>query len=47
MKKTIIKLKYIWLLIILLGFTACNDEEDILADYNVESSDVELLPELL
>ena len=46
MKKTIIKLKYIWLLIILLGFTACNDEEDILADYNVESSDVELLPEL-
>lgn len=28
MKKNIMNTKYIWLLLILLGFTACNDEED-------------------
>ncbi len=34
--------KYIWLLLILLGFTACNDEEDILADNNIETTTEEL-----
>ena len=28
MKKTIMNTKYFWLLLILIGFTACNDEED-------------------
>ena len=37
--------KYIWLLIILLGFTACNDIEDVLIDNNVDTS-TEVLPEL-
>jgi hypothetical protein len=40
------KLKYIWLLFILLGFTACNDVEDILADNNAEILIDEPLPEL-
>ncbi len=34
--------KYIWLLIILLGFTACNDVEDILADNNIDTTTEEL-----
>ena len=38
--------KYIWLLFILLGLTACNDVEDILADNNVETLIDEALPEL-
>ena len=46
MKKTIIKLKYIWLLLIVLGFTACNDPEDILADNNIDIPVEEVLPEL-
>ncbi|MFH6767559.1 G-D-S-L family lipolytic protein [Gaetbulibacter aquiaggeris] len=37
--------KYILLLIILLGFTACNDIEDVLIDNNVDTS-TEVLPEL-
>jgi len=30
-------IKYIWLLVILLGFTACNDIEDVLVDNNITS----------
>ena len=45
MKKKIMNTKYIWLLIILLGFTACNDIEDVLIDNNVDTS-TEVLPEL-
>ena len=30
MKKTIMNTKYFWLLLILIGFTACNDEEDFI-----------------
>ncbi len=40
------KTKYIWLFIALLGFTACNDIEDVLRDNNVPSSDAEVLPDL-
>jgi lysophospholipase L1-like esterase len=40
------KLKYIWLLLIILGFTACNDEEDILEENNIESLGDIVLPEL-
>lgn len=42
----IMKTKYIWLFIALLGFTACNDIEDVLRDNNVPSSDAEVLPDL-
>jgi len=45
-KKNIMKLKYIWLLLILIGLTACNDVEDILAENNVETLSDEPLPEL-
>ncbi len=38
--------KYIWLLVILLGFTACNDIEDILADNNIETPEEVVLPAL-
>ena len=37
--------KYIWLLVILLSFTACNEIEDVLEDNNVDTT-VEELPEL-
>ncbi len=37
--------KYIWLLLILLGFTACNEIEDVLEDNNIETS-TEVIPEL-
>lgn len=37
--------KYIWLLVILLGFTACNEIEDVLADNNIDTT-VEELPAL-
>ena len=36
--------KYIWLLFILIGFSACNDPEDVLADYNIVPEVVEELP---
>lgn len=36
--------KYIWLLVILLGFTACNEIEDVLEDNNIETI---VLPELV
>lgn len=45
MKKNMMNTKYIWLLVILLIFTACNDIEDVLADNNIDTS-VEELPEL-
>jgi hypothetical protein len=45
MKKTIMNTKYIWLLVILLGFTACNDIEDVLSDNNIDTT-IEELPEL-
>ena len=45
MKKTNMNTKYIWLLIILIGFTACNDVEDVLADNNAQVT-TEMLPEL-
>ena len=32
MKQNIMKIKYIWLIVILLGFTACNEEEDFIDD---------------
>ena len=35
--------KYIWLLVILLSFTACNEIEDVLADNNITTTE---LPEL-
>lgn len=38
--------KYIWLLIILIGFTACNKPEDVLKDYNVEPEVAVELPSL-
>ena len=46
MKKTIMNTKYIWLLVILLGFSACNSPEDILDDNNALPPVVEELPEL-
>jgi hypothetical protein len=36
--------KYIWLFITLLGFTACNDVEDVLKDNNIDTS-TEIVPE--
>jgi len=45
-KMKTMNIKYIWLLIILLGFTACNDPEDVLKDFNIETGAVEL-PELI
>ncbi|MGK0254977.1 MAG: hypothetical protein ACI9OE_002493 [Mariniflexile sp.] len=45
MKKTIMNTKYIWLLVILLGFTACNDIEDVLIDNNIDTT-IEELPAL-
>ncbi|NNK82533.1 MAG: G-D-S-L family lipolytic protein [Flavobacteriaceae bacterium] len=38
-------IKYIWLFILLIAFTACNDIEDVLEDNNVNTSN-EILPEL-
>ena len=38
--------KYIWLLLILFGFTACNDIDDVLADNNVETPEEVVLPNL-
>ena len=35
MKKNIMNTKYIWLIVILLGFTACNEIDDVLADNNI------------
>ena len=46
MKKNIMYTKYIWLLFILLGLTACNDVEDILEENNAEILIDEPLPEL-
>lgn len=40
--KTIMNTKYIWLLIILLVFSACNEIEDVLADNNIETTSAEL-----
>jgi lysophospholipase L1-like esterase len=47
MKKTIINTKYIWLLLILIGFSACNDPEDVLRDNNVDPITGAELPELI
>ncbi|MEL0455505.1 G-D-S-L family lipolytic protein [Flavobacteriaceae bacterium SZ-1-7] len=44
MKKNIMNTKYIWLIALLVGFNACNDPEDVLADFNIETP--EALPEL-
>lgn len=38
--------KYIWLLIIIFTITACNDPEDVLADFNVETPNNEVTIEL-
>ena len=46
MKKTIINTKYIWLLLILIGFSACNDPEDVLRDNNIDPTTGAELPEL-
>ncbi len=46
MKKTFMNTKYIGLLVILLGFTACNEIEDVLVDNNIDTS-TELLPDLV
>ncbi|PIA78750.1 G-D-S-L family lipolytic protein [Gaetbulibacter sp. 4G1] len=43
MKKNIMNTKYIWLLVILLSFTACNEIEDVLEDNNITTTE---LPEL-
>ena len=45
MKKNIMNTKYIWLLVILLGFTACNEIEDVLEDNNIDTT-IEELPTL-
>ncbi|SFZ89824.1 GDSL-like Lipase/Acylhydrolase [Flaviramulus basaltis] len=39
--------KYIWLLTILLGFSACNTPEDILKDFNIDPQTGAELPELV
>lgn len=44
MKKNLNSTKYLWLLVILLSFTACNEIEDVLADNNIFPA--EELPEL-
>lgn len=38
-------IKYILLSAVLIGFTACNEPEDVLNDYNIDTS-TEILPEL-
>ena len=43
MKKNIMNTKYIWLLLILLGFTACNEVEDVLEDNNVVTEELPAL----
>ena len=45
MKKNIIDIKYVALIAILIGFTSCNDIEDVLEDNNA-LVEVEILPEL-
>ena len=37
--------KYIWLLVILIGFSACNEIEDVLEEQNIDNT-VEVLPDL-
>ena len=44
--KTIMNTKYIWLLIILIGFSACNEPEDVLKGTNKEPEVVVELPAL-
>jgi len=46
MKKNIINTKYIWLILILLGFIACNDKEDVLEEYGIDSPEEVVLPDL-
>ncbi|MFH4966700.1 G-D-S-L family lipolytic protein [Gaetbulibacter sp. M240] len=46
MKKYITNKKYIWLLLSLLSIVACNEPEDVLADYNVFPETPEELPAL-
>ena len=41
MKKTIMKLKYIWILALVIGFISCNDEEDF-----VDAPEEIVLPEI-
>lgn len=38
--------KYILLILILIGFTACNEPEDVLKDFNIETDAAPNLPEL-
>ncbi|TYA70193.1 SGNH/GDSL hydrolase family protein [Seonamhaeicola marinus] len=38
--------KYIFLILILIGFTACNEPEDVLKDFNIEPEGAPELPEL-
>jgi hypothetical protein len=38
-------IKYVLLLFVLIGFTACAEPEDVLEDYNIDTS-IEILPEL-
>ncbi len=45
MKKTFMNTKYILLLFVLIGFTACNEPEDVLEDNNVDTT-TEVLAEL-
>lgn len=42
-KNNIMKTKYIWLLLILIGFIACNDEIDVLEDQNIVTEDLPAL----
>lgn len=44
--KTIMNTKYIWLLIILIGFSACNEPEDVLEGTSAEPEEVVELPML-
>ncbi len=45
MKKNIMNTKYIWLLVILIGFSACNEIDDVLENQNIDTT-VEVLPNL-
>ncbi|GAA4280480.1 G-D-S-L family lipolytic protein [Gaetbulibacter aestuarii] len=46
MKKHILTSKYLWLLLSLLSIVACNEPDDVLADYNVLPAAPEELPAL-
>ncbi|MFV0541313.1 MAG: G-D-S-L family lipolytic protein [Aestuariibaculum sp.] len=46
MKKKIINSKYVWLAVMVIAFSACNDEEDIEKDFGIYEEEA-ILPELI